>query len=337
MAAQPAQKHKTEKVPKMEHIALDVHAHLVPVLSDRLAAFAGISFDSAKGTLSVDGREIGMEALYKPATLIAWMDENAVGHAFISAPPPTYRDHLRGEAAALWSAYLTEGLTALAEPWRARLSVLAQLPSQDPAAAYEAAAAALQRGCRRFNLPAGGAGAPALSESAYEPLWACLNEVEAFVFVHPGECCDERLGPFYLSNLLGNPYETTVAIAHLVFGGILARFPKIRFCFAHGGGAAAMLAGRFERGFATKRPGVDPSLPSPRTLLKRLCVDCIVHDDAALETAEAVFGTDRILFGSDWPFPMGLKEPHRQLAALAPERRRRIFCDNLSSNVGNFD
>ena len=317
----------------MERIALDVHAHLVPVQPERVAAFPGVAFDSAKRTLSIDGHEIVVAALYKPAALIAWMDQNAVECAFVSAPPPTYRDHLRGEAAELWSAYLTEGLASLVEPWPDRLSVLAHLPSTDPAAAQRAAAKAVTTGFRRFSLPAGGAAAPALSDAAYDPLWAILNEAEAFVFVHPGECCDGRLSAFYLSNLLGNPYETTVAIAHLVFGGIVERFSKIRFCFAHGGGATAMLAGRFERGFATKRPGIDTSSSAPRALLKRLCVDCIVHDGAALETAEAVFGADKILFGSDWPFPMGLTEPHRQLADVPQERRRRIFCDNPLSNL----
>jgi aminocarboxymuconate-semialdehyde decarboxylase len=324
-------------MPKMEPIALDVHAHLIPVLPERLGTFPGISIESAKGTLIVDGHEIGVAALYKPAALIAWMDQNAVEHAFISAPPPTYRDHLRGEAAALWSTYLTEGLTTVANPWSDRLSVLAHLPGHDGAAAVRTASNAVSAGFHRFSLPAGGAGAQAFSDTAYDPLWACLDDAEAFVFVHPGECCDGRLSAFYLSNLLGNPYETTVAIAHLVFGGIVERFPKIRFCFAHGGGAAAMLAGRFERGFSTKRPGIDSSLPSPKALLKRLCVDCIVHDEAALETAEAIFGEDRILFGSDWPFPMGLTEPHRQFEALPQQRRRRIFCDNPLSIAKSLD
>src|SRR5262249_6819355 len=90
---------------------------------------------------------------------------------------------------------------------------------------------------RRFSLPSGGPGRM-LSDRRYAPLWQTLDAAAAFVLVHPGENDDPRLAPFYLTNLLSNPYETTVAIAHLVFGGVVARYPNITFCFAHGGGVA---------------------------------------------------------------------------------------------------
>ena len=174
-------------------------------------------------------------------------------------------------------------------------------------------------------MPAGGANVACFSDARLDPLWEHLDARQSFVFVHPGSCCDGRLAPYYLENLLGNPYETTVAIAHLVFGGLRARCPRIRFCFAHGGGAAAMLAGRWQRGFDTARPGVERTLPPPRELLRTLYVDSIVHDPAALAQAAAVFGPGRILFGSDWPFPMGLPDPHEQLAGVDAGLRDSIF------------
>ena len=111
----------------------------------------------------------------------------------------------------------------------------------------------------------------------------------------------------------------------------MMRYPNITFCFAHGGGAVPMLAGRFEQGFQTDRPGINKSLPSPRSLLNRLMVDCVTHDSEALHLAETVFGSDHILFGSDWPFPMGTMQPHDKLAAVAPDVRKRICQDNLKS------
>jgi aminocarboxymuconate-semialdehyde decarboxylase len=89
-----------------------------------------------------------------------------------------------------------------------------------------------------------------------------------------------------------------------------------------------MLAGRFERGFDTSRPGIDTKRSNPRKLFRNVCVDCITHDADALELAEQVFGESNVLFGSDWPFPMGLPDPHAQMASLDTARRKRIFCDN---------
>ena len=89
-----------------------------------------------------------------------------------------------------------------------------------------------------------------------------------------------------------------------------------------------MVAGRFERGFDTARPGVDTERLSPKKLFRNVCVDCISHDAVSLTLAEQTFGEGNVVFGSDWPFPMGLIEPHAQMADIDEPRLKRIFCDN---------
>jgi aminocarboxymuconate-semialdehyde decarboxylase len=313
----------------LEPIALDIHTHLVPVDEAALAVIDGVTWDAASTALVVDGHKVGMKPLYAPEALIAWLDANAIGAAWFAAPPPLYRQHLSEDSSLRWVNYVNGGLADIARRFTGRLTALPHLPIEHPDVAAEVAAHAIATGQRRFSSPSGGPHC-ALSDKAYDPLWRALNGVSAFVLVHPGENDDPRLTPFYLTNLLGNPYETTIAIAHLIFGGVIARYPNITFCFAHGGGAAPILAGRFEQGFRTDRPGIDTSLPSPRSLLKRLIVDCVMHDVDALYLAEAVFGPSHILFGSDWPFPMGTMLPHEKLAALDPETRKRICQDNLA-------
>jgi aminocarboxymuconate-semialdehyde decarboxylase len=311
-----------------EAIALDVHAHLVPLDATDVARFQGLDWDREQGVLVVDGHAIGVKPLYRPAALVDWMDRQRVEQAWISAPPPLYRQHLDEAETHAWSAHLTAKLDSVGAAHGARLCVLAHLPLHHPNVALKLASERIAAGGHRFSAPAGGAGDLALSDEAYVPLWAALDAAGAFVFMHPGECADGRLKSFYLSNLLGNPYESTVAIAHLVFGGVIDRFPNIRFCFAHGGGAAAALAGRFQQGYDTDRPGIEKSTNDPRTALRHICVDCITHDSLALELSESVFGAENILFGSDWPFPMGLLDPHEHFSSLAADRRRTIFRDN---------
>lgn len=309
-------------------IRLDVHAHLAPVDEDALSSIDGVTFDADAGAMIVDGHRVGMKPLFRPERLLEWMDGNAVETAWVSAPPPLYRQHLRGGEAERWTRYVNRGLSRIADASGGRLGALLHLPTQDPELACRLAAELIGAGHRRFAMPAGTGDDRGLSEASFEPLWRLLHEAGSFVFLHPGECADGRLKAFYLSNLVGNPYESTVAIAHLVFGGVLDRYPGITFCFAHGGGLTPTVAGRLQRGFDTDRPGVDTSVTAPREALRRIHVDCICHDEAALALAEEVFGPEQVVFGSDWPFPMGVIEPERQMGGYAAERLHRLFDEN---------
>src|SRR5258707_3138765 len=124
---------------------------------------------------------------------------------------------------------------------------------------------------------------------------------------------------------------TGLARAHLCIVGVVEAPPDMTVWLAHGGGAAAAVAGRLERGQITGRPGADTGAEKPRLAFKRFCVDCIAHDADALKLAAAMHGEGRVLFGSDWPFSMGLPEPHTQLAEVDGSLRRRIFQDNAKA------
>ena len=308
-------------------ISLDVHAHLAPIFRDELARIRGVSWNATERVLTVDGHDVGMKPLFDPPALVAWMAKNRVEAAWISIPPPLYRPELKGDDARAWTSYVNAGLQRISESYPNQFSPLPHLPLQAPDVACEVAQHCIANGHRRFGAPSGGCEL-VLSDPVYEPLWQALDAANAFVFFHPGECADGRLTSFYLSNLVGNPYESAVAISHLVFGGVIEGHPGIKFCFAHGGGALPALAGRLERGFDTSRPGIATTGKSPRALLKQICVDCITHDDVVLELAESVFGASNVVFGSDWPFPMGLIDPHAQMKTIDHVRRSRIFCDN---------
>ncbi|WP_311273434.1 MULTISPECIES: amidohydrolase family protein [unclassified Rhizobium] len=306
-------------------IRLDVHAHLIPVDTGLLSKMTDVSFDEVAQAMTIDGYKVGIKELFRPDLFEGWMDKSSVGHAFLSSPPPTYRQHLRGEEAYGWTRYLNDGLQKIAAGSNRRMSVLVHLPNQDTKIALRVANEAIASGIRLFSMPTGTGDDRTLADSEFAPLWYTLNNERCFVFLHPGECSDRRLKPFYLTNLIGNPYETTVTLAHLMFSGVLERYTDLTLCFAHGGGLLPMAIGRLQRGFDTGRPGIDTSRAGPMRVRPNVYTDCICHSQAAATNAEATFGPNNVVFGSDWPFPMGLLEPHEQLADFDEARRKAYF------------
>ncbi|TDU86669.1 aminocarboxymuconate-semialdehyde decarboxylase [Kribbella voronezhensis] len=268
----------------------DVHTHLIPPTVLAAAGSFGLSVDGDQ--LVVDGNErLPLRKLGDPAALLSWVDEQQLDGAVVSVPPALFRYELGVE----WATLLNEGLRELAGP---RLRVLGHLPLHHPAAAGVATSLAAEGVFSGFALGTAGFG-------ALDEVWQVLDALEAFTLIHPGHSPDERLSAHYLSNLLGNPYETGLAAAELVFTDVPGRFPGIRFCLCHGGGVTAALAGRWQRGIDTARPGIEPPSLSVAEALRRFYVDDLVHDPAALTLLRATFGADRVLAGSDWPFPMG--------------------------------
>ena len=288
----------------------DVHTHLIPptVLSAAHRGEFGLSIDS--GWLVIDGHRLPLKRLADPAALLQWIADQELDGAVVSVPPALFRY----DAGVEWVELVNQGLRELVTP---QLRVLGQLPLLDPSAPAVAAALAREGVFSGFAL-----GTP--SYAGLDPVWQVLHELEAFALVHPGPSDDKRLESFYLSNLLGNPYETGVAAASLVFADVPGRFPGIRFCLCHGGGVTAMLAGRWQRGIDQARPGIEPvSLPVAEAL-RRFYVDDVVHDDAVLELLTRTFGAERVLAGSDWPFPMGSDAVSAARSAAAAELTRPL-------------
>ncbi len=303
---------------------IDLHTHLAPVLTD-VSALPGVEQDG--GRLVVDGARVGLPRLYQPEALEEWLASRGLAAGAVSAPPPFFRQHLGRADAAVWARALNDGVRR-ATGGRAPLLPLAYLPLDQP----EEAAAELDRvlaeeGWSGFAASAGG-GSVSLADARLDPLWERLSADGRPLLLHPGASPDTRLGAFYLANLLGNPYETGVAVAELLFGDVPGRFPGVRFLLVHCGGVVPAVLGRWQRGLDTGRPGLpDLSVPLTETI-GGFYADCLAHDPAVVDLALARFGADRIVLGSDWPFPMGSDDPASLVAHLDPDLVRRISEDN---------
>lgn len=114
----------------------------------------------------------------------------------------------------------------------------------------------------------------------------------------------------FVIHFKGMPSETTMAICSMIFGGILEKFPKLKVCFAHGGGSFPFTVGRIEHGHKVRPDlcAVDNKI-SPRKYLGSFYTDSLVHDSAALKLLIDVIGKDKVMLGTDYPFPLGELQP----------------------------
>lgn len=298
----------------------DVHTHLIP--EEVIAAAKRGEFGLAVQEDCLVGRAFRapLGRIAQPTALVDWITAKGLDGAFVSPPPPLYRTELSDDDRKRWVALVNEGMAAVCSGSGARLRPLAYLPAEDPRLAAEVAGH-LGPGFAGVTLGTDLRGS-SYAEPGYDPMWATLVERDLPAFLHPGECPDSRLDRFYFGNLLGNPYETALAAGHIIFGGVFDRFPGLRVLLAHGGGVVAAVIGRWEHAHGSERPGIPRLAISPGQALRCFFVDNLVHSPAVLALLTAVVGDDRIVFGSDWPFPMGVSavRPVEGAGAMLQER-----------------
>jgi len=144
-----------------------------------------------------------------------------------------------------------------------------------------------------------------LSDPRFETFWRSAEEMGAVIFIHPmGSTLGERIAPYYLANIIGQPIETTIALSHIIFSGILDRYPQLRICAAHGGGYLPTYIGRSDHGYDV-RPESKGMKHPPSEYLKKIFFDTVVFRADILARIIAIAGIEQVVFGTDYPFDMG--------------------------------
>jgi aminocarboxymuconate-semialdehyde decarboxylase len=171
-----------------------------------------------------------------------------------------------------------------------------------------------------------------LDDPLFAPVFARIEQLNLPVFLHPQQTVGgARLNDFYLSNLLGNPFDTAIAGSHLILGGVLDRFPTLQVTLPHAGGALPGLIGRLDAGW-TVRPETRRLAQRPSSYLRRFSYDTVSHSGPVLDFLIEHIGVDRLVLGSDYCFDMGYDQPVRFLDRidLTAEQRADILGGNAS-------
>ena len=166
-----------------------------------------------------------------------------------------------------------------------------------------------------------------LSAERLEPFWARCEELDILIFIHPSSFASPRFGRHYLANVIGNPLDTTVGVHYLIFDGVMARYPKIKFYLSHGGAFAAAYGARMDHAFGARPDCREHIDELPSTYLKQFYFDTLVFSVDQLEYLIKKFGVDHVAIGTDYAADMGEYNPVEhvyQIDGLSENDREKI-------------
>jgi aminocarboxymuconate-semialdehyde decarboxylase len=329
-------------------VVVDVHTHLVPrgwpdlsILCGGGSGWPWLRVDSERNAMIMVGetefRPVTAQA-WDPATRLADMSEDGVDLQVVS-PTPLFFSYDRPPGQAVKVARIFNDLALEVTGGDRRLIPFCQVPLQDP----ELACAELDR-C----LAAGHAGVEIgnhvgerdLDDPGIESFLAHCARVGAPVFVHPWDMPNgPRLDRWMARWLSGMPAETHLSILALALGGGFDRLPEtLRLCFAHGGGSFPFWLGRADNAWHRRGDLVrGGSAHPPSSYTDRFSVDTVVFDPAALRLLVDTMGEDRVMLGSDYPYPLGERPAGRvvhRAGFLTREQRDKLLSGNALRFLG---
>ncbi len=325
----------------------DIHAHAI--VPDGLAEMASahpdhgpvLEQESGASYLQYPGRaRLGPmpEGMFDPEVRLAEMDRQRVDVQVIAVPPPNYFYHLPAEVGRDFARIQNTHLLALSDTNPDRFHIFGTLPLQDVGASLEE----LRRieshpRLRGVQLGTNIAGVN-LDTPVLEPLWSALEDANIPVWMHGDQRAlagADRLSRYYLQNFIGQPLESTIAMGHLIFGGVLEHHPDLRFGWVHGGGFVPYQIGRWDHGWGVRKEAIEVIADTPPSeYFGRMWFDSLTHDALSLEFLGRRVGWNKVVLGSDYPFDMASSDPVGGVDAvdMTPAQRHQV----LESNALEF-
>jgi aminocarboxymuconate-semialdehyde decarboxylase len=319
---------------------IDIHAHVLPIDCFDAVDSTGRHFGPGK----IEGVKGKKESsiLASPNTAQFWdldtriqdMDATGVEFEAISVIPTVINYDVDAEAGLWYSRRLNNGIARMVKEHSNRFVGIADVPLQNPKMAVaELDRAVNELGMRGVQILANINGRD-LDSPELAPFYQEVQSLDVPVFIHPRPPAGTiRMNGYHLINLIGNPLDTTLAAAHLVFGGILDRFPNLKFCLAHAGGEVPYLQGRWEHGYQVRPEAKLIIKEPPSKYLPLFYFDTITHSDSLLEYLIKSMGADKVLLGTDYPFDMADSEPvarMQRLKRITEKKKQMVLGGNAA-------
>jgi aminocarboxymuconate-semialdehyde decarboxylase len=308
-------------------LKIDIHTHIlpkdIPDWKSRFGYGGFITLDHYKPCCARMVRDDGKsfrdieDNCWSPEKRIEEIDELGVRVQVLSTVPVMFSYWTKPHDGSEVAKFLNDHIADIVSEFPLRFIGLGTVPMQDTQLAIEE----LQR-CKSIGMAGVQIGTNVnqlnLGEPRFFDFFAACEELGMAVFVHPWEMMGEAdMQKYWLPWLVGMPAEVSRAICSLIFSGVLERLPRLRICFAHGGGSFPSTIGRIEHGFDV-RPDLcaADNQYGPRKYLDRMFFDSLVHDPAVLDYLIGLVGARQVALGSDYPFPLGEAEPGRMIETM---------------------
>ncbi|HXR23954.1 MAG TPA: amidohydrolase family protein [Candidatus Binataceae bacterium] len=317
---------------------IDLHNHFIaPEVIDFLAR-EGRHY--ATRIIERDGRRFFLiqESALRPidgaisnaSARIVDMDREGITTQAVSCVPFLMYPEVAADLGLAIAQVNNDSLASLAARDRDHFVSLASVPLQDPVMATRELERAAKLGLCGVEIPPK-VGERQLDEADFLVFWEAAEALQMAVCVHPFEAAPTgALARYSLGNLVGNLYDTGLAAALLIYGGVLERHPKLRIVLYHAGGALPSLIGRLDMGYRLI-PECRSAIPRPpSSYVAQFHFDIIAHNRELLGHLVKTYGADRFVVGSDYPLPAGLAHPVEEVRALglSPADEAKILSHN---------
>ena len=323
---------------------IDIHSHFLPETWPDLATQFGTPdwpwlkhLDHDRGMLMLGERE------YRPVYSACWdiskrleeMDRDGVHHQIMCVTPLLFAYQRKPSEAEECARLFNDVALEMCAQSNGRITALAQVPLQDTDAACRELERAIDQGHLGVQIGNHVENRDLDDEGLITFLQHCAS-IDAPVLVHPWDMLGrERMDRYMMQWLVAMPAETQLSILYLILSGAFERLPEsLKLCFAHGGGSFVFLLGRVDNAWRQRDIVRDqcPSLPS--SYVSRFSVDSAVFDEAALRLLIDVMGEERVMFGTDYPFPLGEQDMGaliRSATSISPDEKSKILGLNAKS------